>query len=269
MVKLFTFLLLAYPNGWIWYNPIPKSKTLPPKKKTKFISSSKNFTSGLPKVIPHVGDTLNIPYFMLSTKGTQEPLILHDSLPIEPNTPEPLKRLMLNPTKENARRFLAWLIALNIRSYVATERLKEVLNDVGLEPMSNLTGNVIKKRLQRQFEQSAVMRLRDHVFLVFFYDNSPVSFELAFHLSQLYKKDFFVVGIPLSPKYLSSPIRNIIHFPIKPDGGEVEALGIKVPTLVAVNTRDHSYHIITRTVKNEYEIMRDMLMLYVNRGNRL
>ena len=259
MIRVLVLILtVSRPPGWSWYNSemVPDSDTTMVALSESVEShgadtgnSTKNYWEKL--IAQNPGDTVKLGYlYAMSRMGLlpfDRPLVLQDPLPVEPDAPEPIKRLLLHPNRENARRFLAWMTAIFLRAHVISKLVSDVGREYGLEDFMGVSVRAANDSLGvLQLDRIKSLENR-FVIMVFAGDDifSRHTLEnLKFALQGL---NLPVVVVHREP--LSEGIKTV--FPsfwiTKYDEGEFESLKItRVPTVVAIDMKNRRVHYVAR-----------------------
>ena len=216
-------MLITFPHkGWIWY-----------KEDTSKIDTVKRDV--LVQATGSMPDTV---------------LTVYDSLPIEPDTPEPIKRLILKPTLDNAERYLTWYLKLSERATKLAYAIKAAAIKLGLESAENLVTSQEARRTKYAKEDSVILKVRNRGFLLLYLSNDAMSHLLMGKTKEFADKyKFLVFAITKGNVTVPPPVIK------KKDEGELKTLGIKYPpALLLVYPDDNKAFVLSRFMISEKEL---------------
>jgi len=248
--------VLATPPGWSWYQErmVPSDTTVQESAVSQNKSPVHNKKGYWEKIVAQSpGDTVRLDYVYNTSRIGLLPfdrtLILQDPLPVEKNTPLPIRRLLLHPTRENARKYISWVTAMMLRAYVFAQVVKDVGREYGIEDflgVSVRTANdsLAKRRLHR------LRALEKRFLLMVFVDPGIFSRQALENLK--FALDVEGLTLPVVVVHrepLDEKIRSFIPYwwKVKYDEGEYQYFQIqRVPTVLALDMKEHKVHYIAR-----------------------
>lgn len=220
--KAALLFLITVPKGWIWYKDTTKDTV---KTEVKY------------KLTPTMNDSL--PYYT------------EDSLPIDPKTPEPIKRLILHPTTENAIKYITWMYRLQKRALMVSNAVEQAARILGIDYTNNLVGQRQETFLKQSYRDSLIrLAAREGMILAYIGQDglSNAYIPLLEKISQKYR--FFTLLITKTHFRINSIL------PVKIDQGEMQSIGIKSPPAIVYYKPDkNEVYIIARALVDEREIL--------------
>jgi len=222
MIGIIIMLITLPHKGWIWY-----------KEDTSKIDTVKRDV--LVQATGSMPDTV---------------LAVYDSLPIEPDTPEPIKRLILNPTLDNAERYLTWYLKLSERATKVAYAIKAAAIKLGLESAENLVTSQEARKTKYAMEDSIILKVRTKGFLLLYLSNDAMSHLLMEKTKEFADKyKFLVFAITKGNVTVPPPLIK------KKDEGELKSLGIKYPpALLLIYPDDNKAFILARFMVSAKEL---------------
>jgi hypothetical protein len=220
VIILFLLCSLNETNAWIWYKE---------KEDSTLTDTSKYVFEGLAIPPP-------------------------ESLPVEENAPLVLKKLLREPTLENAKKYVAWKVAF-LERIARVNELVEKAN--ALMSVGEVKENIeTYKRIQ---EEEAFEELKEHSIIAAILGKSIESRLLLPELEQLHFDGLFVYGFVIDTTYNAG-------FPIRKYRGELSFLNVHAtPIIILFDTRTRKYEVITREYESAYLIKKAIIKRIIRR----
>jgi len=172
-------------------------------------------------------------------------------LPVTPDAPEPVKKLLYKPTLENAKAYLKWLWDVNERASVVADLIQRAYVEEGdilypdKSPRTQLASYVSRLEKERA-DKVLTEKAASSIGLFYFYKNGCPACEVQHGIiKHLKDRGFTILGVSVdgNPEDIGIGIKS------RPDNGFSQLFGVReVPTLVAVTNRTKSFRIIARGV---------------------
>lgn len=245
-------------KAWIWYKPYQKPDTAKKDTEKVTVASVSPDTSNKSQV----RDTISRS-FLLRVAGIPDSLPVNEyELPIEPNTPEPIRNLLLNPTVENAEKVIAWLLKIRERNIKVANAMEIALMKYGLDAPYMLQTDYYLIARARDYTDSLSREVSGRGLLVFYLGRNYMSdlmmaqvrklANLGFHILIVSKEDISDM-IPQDPN---------IGYTIMQDIADLDAIGIKYPPAVIFYYPERrSVYLIARKPLTFDEIMKRIVQV--------
>lgn len=232
-------------KAWIWYKPYAEAKldTTTIEKETLKVATAYIGDSSKPVK----KDTVN-PSFFIRVFGIPDTIIIsEDELPIDPNTPAPIRRLLLNPTVENAEKVIAWLMKLQERSIKVSNAMLIASMKLGLEnPYSAREDYYLTTKAEMYIDSVASSTVRRGV-LVAYLGKNYMSNLMIPEIRKLAQIGFPVLVVSKEDIRDILPDEPNIKFVKMDQIPEIEAINIKFPPAVLfVYPERRSVYLIAR-----------------------
>lgn len=175
-----------------------------------------------------------------------------ESLPVEEDAPPVVKRLLKNPTPENAEEFVRWQAALMERATLASILVKRAA--VGLGVVG--TREKVRRHKEEQREKE-LDKIKKEIMLVALLDSGIESKYLVREIERFYFNGFFVYA------FTKDTIYNSV-FPVKRYKGQLNFLGEKAeaPLVLYFEPETKKYQILTRRF-DTFNRIRDRIIDFV------
>jgi len=228
---IFCLLNVNSLDGWIWY-----------KEKTDTLSDTlKNEERDTAR---YVFEGLEIP----------KP----ESLPIEEDAPPVVKRLLRNPTPENAEEFVRWQAALMERATLASILVKKAAVGLGVVGTREKVRGYKEKQREKKLEN-----IKKEIILVALLGNDIESKYLVRELERFYTNGFFVYAFAKDTLYNS-------FFPVRKYKGQLNFLGerAEAPLVLYFEPETKKYQILTRRFDTFNRIRDNLIDFVIKEENR-